>query len=582
MSVRRRAIGALVATLALLGGLVAVAPAASAATDTTVMVMRGDVGDYIAGPTDYLYTPADTDFTTQGIENQAYFSAIQPGYTHWWYLDLRAPVGEVLTAGTTYTGAERAAFASAGHPGLDVSGDGRGCNTVSGSFTVLEIARDPATDLVTRFAASFEQHCEGGTAAARGSLYFHSTLPYAVNAALTLTGPTFTPPGEPVHLQGTLSDGTAPVAGATVSVSRTDATGTTALPDVTTGGDGTYVVDDTMPATSAVYTATFAGDANVQALGATWAVKAQAYPSALPLVAPSTVKRGTAYTVTGTLTSHGVVIPGALVTVKRVDLAGTRTSSARTSAVGVVSLRDVPAVGGPVTWTLSWAGDVTHAAVTAARAVTIARAATALTVKVSGSVFNYGVKAIVTVHLGTTYNHRDVYIYGRPLGAPAAAAPGRLIAHVRVNSAGNAVVSYLMRSRTTFTARFLGDYRYAAAARATSPYVRARVSLVLGGWSSRSGSTYIYRGTDPAQLITVSPNRAGQCFYAQVQAFQGGRWVTVAAANCFGLDGASHGYAILRSNRARGVLIRIRAYVGNDSVTQTLGGTSPWVYLTFA
>jgi hypothetical protein len=58
--------------------------------------------------------------------------------------------------------------------------------------------------------------------------------------------------------------------------------------------------------------------------------------------------------------------------------------------------------------------------------------------------------------------------------------------------------------------------------------------------------------------------------------------VTVAAANCFGLDGASHGYAILRSNRARGVLIRIRAYVGNDSVTQTLGGTSPWVYLTFA
>ena len=582
MSVRRRAVGALVATLALLGGLVAVAPAASAATDTTAMVMRGDVGDYIAGPTDYVYTPADTNFTTQGTGNQAYFSVIQPGYTHWWYLDFRAPAGDVLTAGTTYPNAERAPFASAGHPGLDVSGDGRGCNTVSGTFTVLEIALDPATDLVTSFAATFEQHCEGGTTAARGSLYFHSTLPYAVNAALTLTGPTFTPPGEPVHLQGTLSDGTAAVPAATVSISRTDATGTTALPDVTTGPDGGYVVDDTMPTSSAVYTATFAGDANVQQLSATWSVKAQAYPSTITIVAPSTGKRGVAYAVTATLRSHSVVVPGALVTVKRVDLAGTRTSSARASAAGVVSLRDVPAVGGPVTWTLSWVGDVTHAAVTSARTVTIARTSTALTVKVSASAYNYGAKAVVTVHLGTTYNHRDVYIYARPLGAPAPAAPGRLIAHVRVNSLGTAVVSYVMRSRTTFTARFLGDYRYGAAARATSPYTRAKVTLLLGGWSSRSGSIYIYRGADPAQLITVSPNRAGRCFYAQVQALQGGRWATVAGVSCGVLDGGSHGYAILSSNRAPGVLVRIRAYVGNDSVTQTLAATSPWVYLKFA
>jgi hypothetical protein len=37
-----------------------------------------------------------------------------------------------------YADAQRADFASAGHPGLDVSFDHRGCNTVTGNFTVNE------------------------------------------------------------------------------------------------------------------------------------------------------------------------------------------------------------------------------------------------------------------------------------------------------------------------------------------------------------------------------------------------------------------------------------------------------------
>jgi hypothetical protein len=38
---------------------------------------------------------------------------------------------------------------------------------------------------------------------------------------------------------------------------------------------------------------------------------------------------------------------------------------------------------------------------------------------------------------------------------------------------------------------------------------------------------------------------------------------------------------LLTSNRAPGILVRIRATVGNDAASQTLGNTSPWVYLKF-
>jgi hypothetical protein len=406
--------------------------------------------------------------------------------------------------------------------------------------------------------------------------------PTKVTSTLTLTGPSSVPLSGHVALSGALTTPNGPVSGATVAISRTDASGVTALPDAVTGADGSFTVSDTAGTTALSYTATYAGNATNGPATATWNVAVTKIPSTLTIVAPSTSKRAVAYTVTATLTSDAVAVPGALVSVKRVDLAGTRLSSVRTNASGALSIRDVPAVGGPVTWTLSWPGDDTHAAVTSVKTVSIARAATALTLKVSSSVFSYGAKAVVTVHLGTTFNHRDVYIYARPLGAPAAAAPGRLIAHARVNRLGNVVVSYVMHSRTTFTARFLGDYRYGAAARASSPYVRAKVSLVLQGWSSRSGSTYIYRGVDPVQVITVSPNRAYQCFSVQVQALQGGRWGTLTTLSCSGLDASSHGYLVLQSNRAPGILIRIRAYVGSDTASQTLGATSPWVTLKFA
>ena len=88
-----------------------------------------------------------------------------------WFLEFSSEqLSEPLQV-KAYEDAERASFASPGHPGLDVSGDHRGCNILSGRFVIYEISSD-GSDLVTNFTASFEQHCEAGPPALRGCVHF--------------------------------------------------------------------------------------------------------------------------------------------------------------------------------------------------------------------------------------------------------------------------------------------------------------------------------------------------------------------------------------------------------------------------
>src|SRR5262249_33957183 len=56
-------------------------------------------------------------------------------------------LGVPLTPGTFYPNAQREAFAQPGHPGLDVSFQNRGSNTLTGNFTVndLTFTKDPGT-----------------------------------------------------------------------------------------------------------------------------------------------------------------------------------------------------------------------------------------------------------------------------------------------------------------------------------------------------------------------------------------------------------------------------------------------------
>ncbi|HVU51483.1 MAG TPA: hypothetical protein VHL80_12395 [Polyangia bacterium] len=88
----------------------------------------------------------------------------------WWDLEFSTRNLAQQLAAQVYTNAERAPFASPGHPGLEISGDGRGCNTLSGSFQVEDIQWSDTT--LKSFTATFEQHCEEGANALRGCVHF--------------------------------------------------------------------------------------------------------------------------------------------------------------------------------------------------------------------------------------------------------------------------------------------------------------------------------------------------------------------------------------------------------------------------
>jgi hypothetical protein len=72
-----------------------------------------------------------------------------------------APAGQALVPGD-YEGAQRFDFRSPGAPGIDVFGNGAGCNTISGDFYVDDITFDSQGNVLT-FAAQFAFYCEGET-----------------------------------------------------------------------------------------------------------------------------------------------------------------------------------------------------------------------------------------------------------------------------------------------------------------------------------------------------------------------------------------------------------------------------------
>ncbi|HEU4408667.1 MAG TPA: hypothetical protein VFS43_25630 [Polyangiaceae bacterium] len=82
-------------------------------------------------------------------------------------------LGKPLDVGA-YENAQRAPFTDPNRPGLAVSGDGRGCNEVGGSFRIhaIRLGGRPNDGRVVHIRATFEQLCEGKPPAVRGCLQY--------------------------------------------------------------------------------------------------------------------------------------------------------------------------------------------------------------------------------------------------------------------------------------------------------------------------------------------------------------------------------------------------------------------------
>jgi hypothetical protein len=140
------------------------------------LTMVSDSGDYIGqGQTYNLTTPAYS-FTTSPISGGGPYGVVplevqNPNNpSDYWSLYFGTAFGRPMQTGT-YLGATRYAFAY-GNPGMEVSGQHRGSNTLTGFFTVHQV--EYSGDRLFRFRADFEQHSEGGTPALRGTVKFNS------------------------------------------------------------------------------------------------------------------------------------------------------------------------------------------------------------------------------------------------------------------------------------------------------------------------------------------------------------------------------------------------------------------------
>ena len=123
-----------------------------------------DPGDYIGQGGSWSFAPP-----ADGMQVSASRTLVMLA-TRDWNAEFEGLVGERLEPGRTYEGAVRYPFNDAA-PGLSICGDGRGCNQLSGTFTVNTIEFDAAGTL-RAFDVTFEQHCEHFTPALRGTWTF--------------------------------------------------------------------------------------------------------------------------------------------------------------------------------------------------------------------------------------------------------------------------------------------------------------------------------------------------------------------------------------------------------------------------
>jgi hypothetical protein len=174
----RRVLSIFAATAALAIALPLGAESASAQpVQTGTLSFTSDVGDYIGGGQTATYDTGASDVlgVTGSSDNSTVHVTVDGAHGDWWYLDIAAPQGQTLTPGT-YTGATRYPFQGVAEPGLDFDGDGRGCNELTGSFTVQQAVFGPK-GYVQEFDATFEQHCEGADPALHGEVHITNPPP---------------------------------------------------------------------------------------------------------------------------------------------------------------------------------------------------------------------------------------------------------------------------------------------------------------------------------------------------------------------------------------------------------------------
>jgi len=171
--------------------------------------LQSDPGDYIGAGGTYEYTQANAVLTVRASGGHL---TVGVGGDQGWSGDFQVPNTLSRLEPGTYTGLRRWPFHDPAVGGLSWSGEGRGCNTLTGSFTIAAVTY--VDNVLQAIDLTFEQHCEGGTPALHGSIKWDArdqTRPpdpvFPVPDGLWQPAPGSTPPtGNFVYLNSDVGD----------------------------------------------------------------------------------------------------------------------------------------------------------------------------------------------------------------------------------------------------------------------------------------------------------------------------------------------------------------------------------------
>src|SRR5882672_494009 len=129
-----------------------------------------DLGDYIGQGLSYSYSQSNAlmTVTAQGGHLNVNIRGDQS-----WQGDFQLPNSYTKLETGTYGNLTRYPFHDPAVGGLSWSGEGRGCNTLTGSFTITKVTY--TGNSLSEIDLQFVQYCEGGSFALHGEIYWNAS-----------------------------------------------------------------------------------------------------------------------------------------------------------------------------------------------------------------------------------------------------------------------------------------------------------------------------------------------------------------------------------------------------------------------
>jgi hypothetical protein len=145
------------------------APASAVPASGNYVYLQSDAGDYVGAGKTYRYTSADSLIKLNVNNNGLGLYTTVQGNENWTGSFLLPSGAGNLQAGY-FAGLARTTSANAAVGGLDWSGNGRGCNVMSGWVVIDKVTLTAGA--VTALDLRFEQHCEAGLTSLHGQIHW--------------------------------------------------------------------------------------------------------------------------------------------------------------------------------------------------------------------------------------------------------------------------------------------------------------------------------------------------------------------------------------------------------------------------